>query len=122
MNIEHIGVYAHDSVTLTEWYSRVLGLKEVGRIEREGRAPVVFLQGEKGAVVEILPTDARVSQRNLDCPGYSHLGVAVTDIEREKGRLADAGVELTGVRTTSNGWTIGYFRDPEGNVIELIER
>ena len=122
MNVEHIGIYARDSAALAEWYTRVLDLSEIRRIERHGMPPVVFLQGEGGAVVEILPTDVEGATRDLKCPGYTHLGIAVDDLAAEQERLGAHGVEVSGVRTTSNGWTIGYFQDPEGNVLELIQR
>jgi len=122
MNIEHIGIYSQDPAALAAWYSRVLGLHEVRRIEREGRPPVVFLQGATGVVVEVLPAVSPGAPRRLDAPGYSHLGIVVDDIEGTRDRLADEGIELTGVRATSNGWTIGYLTDPEGNIIELVER
>jgi len=122
MNVEHVGIYARDSVALAEWYARHLQLKEVRRIERGGRPPVVFLQGEDGAVLEILPTTAAAMDRHLDSPGYSHLGIVVADLEAASERLAEEGIEVSGVRETSNGWKIGYFRDPEGNLLELVQR
>lgn len=121
MNVEHVGIYATDSVALAEWYAKALGLREIRRIERDGRPPVVFLQGEKGAVIEILPTDVESATRDLKCPGYTHLGIVVDDFVGEKDRLAAHGVKFSGVRTTSNGWTIGYFEDPEGNILELVQ-
>jgi catechol 2,3-dioxygenase-like lactoylglutathione lyase family enzyme len=122
MNVEHVGIYARDSVALAEWYAKALGLREIRRIEREDRPPVVFLTGEDGAVVEILPTDAMPTKRDLHCPGFTHLGIVVSDLDAEERRLAGLGIELWGVRATSNGWKIGYLRDPEGNVLELVQR
>jgi predicted enzyme related to lactoylglutathione lyase len=46
----------------------------------------------------------------------------VANLDTEKARLEKQGVEVWGVRSTSNGWTIGYLRDPEGNILELIQR
>jgi catechol 2,3-dioxygenase-like lactoylglutathione lyase family enzyme len=122
MNVEHVGIYARDPSALAEWYARVVGLKEVRRIEKEGRPPVVFLQGEEGAAIEILPTDAAPADRDFMRPGYSHLGIVVEDLDAEEERLAGLGVELKGIRATSNGWRIGYFDDPEGNTLELVQR
>lgn len=124
MNVEHIGVYAKDSAALAAWYADVLQLREVDRIGKEGRPPVVFLQGDHGAVVEILPADEgeACAERGLKAPGFTHLGIVVEDIEGEIKRLAARGVEVWGVRSTSNGWTIGYFYDPERNILELVER
>lgn len=122
MNVEHVGIYAQDSATLAGWYASILGLKELRRIEKEGHAPVVFLQGEAGAVVEVLPTDVAPAERDLKRPGFTHLGIVVDDLDAQQERLAALGVELWGVRATSNGWKIGYFNDPEGNILELVQR
>jgi len=122
MNIEHVGLYARDPAALATWYCDVLDLREISRIERPDRPPVIFLQGERGAVLEILPTDAALVDRHLNDPGYTHLGIPVRDFHATRERLARRGVDLHGVRTTSNGWTIGYFSDPEGNLLELLER
>ena len=122
MNIEHFGIYAQNSGELAAWYEKALQLKELNRIEKEGRAPVVFLQGDKGAVVEILPTDAPPAKRDLKSPGFTHLGIVVENLEAQQKRLAALGVEMWGIRATSNGWKIGYFHDPEGNILELVQR
>ena len=123
MDIEHIGIYAQDSAALASWYAKTLDLQEVRRIERgEGKPPVVFLQGAVGAVVEILPTDAAKSCQELNSPGFTHLGIVIEDFEAQVARLASLGIEVNGIRSTSNGWMIGYFNDPEGNVLELIQR
>ena len=122
MNVEHIGVYARDSAALAAWYGKVLELREIRRIERADRPPVVFLEGEKGAVVEILPTDAEPAKRDLNCPGFTHLGIVVDDLDAQRERLSALGVEVQGIRSTSNGWKIGYFHDPEGNTLELVQR
>ncbi len=122
MNIEHVGLYARDSAALADWYTEVFELRELDRIERPDRQPVVFLQGETGAVLEILPTEAEAVVHELDQPGYTHLGIPVANLEAARARLKRHGIEMHGVRTTSNGWTIGYFADPEGNLLELIER
>jgi len=122
MNLEHVGIYAQNSAKLSKWYAEVLELREVQRIEKEGRDPVVFLKGNEGAVVEILPTEASPAERSLDCPGFTHLGIVVADLDAQQKRLAGLGIELWGVRSTSSGWRIGYLHDPEGNILELVQR
>ena len=123
MNIEHVGIYAQDSAALASWYANTLDLQEIRRIERgEGKSPVVFLQGALGAVVEILPTDAAKSCRELNSPGFTHLGIVIEDFDAQVARLGALGIEVNDVRSTSNGWTIGYFNDPEGNILELVQR
>lgn len=123
MHIEHIGIYASDTAALAAWYAKALQLSEVRRIERgDGRAPVIFLQGDAGAVVEFLPTADAPQPRDLKTPGLTHLGIVVEDLAAEVTRLGALGVEIRDIRDTSNGWRIGYFDDPEGNILELVQR
>jgi catechol 2,3-dioxygenase-like lactoylglutathione lyase family enzyme len=122
MNAEHIGVYARDSVGLSQWYIDKLGFTVVRTLEKEGRPPIFFLKGENGIVIEILPTTSNEATRELSDPGYSHIGLVVDDFDQALSSLQSKGVSLYDVRKTSNGWTIGYFNDPEGNRLEVIHR
>jgi catechol 2,3-dioxygenase-like lactoylglutathione lyase family enzyme len=122
MNAEHIGIYARDTVALSRWYLDKLGFKVVRTLEKEGRPPIYFLKGEKGLVIEILPTTSSLVTRELSDPGYSHIGLIVEDFEQAASSLQSKGVSVYDVRTTSNGWTIGYFKDPEGNQLEIVYR
>ncbi len=122
LKAEHIGIYAKDTMGLSQWYIDKLGFKVINTLEKEGRPPIYFLQGEGGLVVEILPTNSSKKERELSSPGFSHLGLVVDDFEESKQALEDRGVNLDNIRNTSNGWTIAYFTDPEGNQLELVYR
>jgi hypothetical protein len=98
------------------------GFSVIRTLEKEGRPPIFFLQAEGGLMIEILPTDSPRSNRELSDPGYSHLGLVVDSFDQVSSSLATKGVSLYNVRQTSNGWTIGYFKDPEGNQLEIIYR
>ena len=122
MYAEHVGLYAADPVALAKWYIVTLGFEVVRTLEKEGRPPIYFLKGDQGLVIEILPTGAAHPTRELSDPGYSHLGLIVEDFDQAAASLQSKGVSLSNVRQTSNGWTIGYFDDPEGNRLEIVYR
>jgi glyoxylase I family protein len=122
MYAEHVGLYAADPVELAKWYIETLGFEVVRTLEKEGRPPIYFLKGDQGLVIEILPTNAARAARELSDPGYSHLGLIVEDFDQAAASLQSKGVSLSNVRQTSNGWTIGYFDDPEGNRLEVVYR
>jgi glyoxylase I family protein len=122
VNAEHIGIYAHDPACLSEWYIDKLGFTVVRTLEKEGRPPILFLQGEAGMVIEILPSTSPRPDRGLMDPGYSHIGLLVSDFEQAVASLQSSGVSVHDARSTSNGWTIGYFEDPEGNQLEIVYR
>jgi catechol 2,3-dioxygenase-like lactoylglutathione lyase family enzyme len=122
MNAEHIGIYAGDPSALCLWYVEKLGFSVVRSLEKEGRPPIFFVQGEDGMVIEILPSTGPRPPRQLMDPGYSHIGLVVADFDQAAARLASHGVPVHDARSTSNGWTIGYFEDPEGNQLEIVYR
>jgi len=121
--IEHIGIYARDVERLAKWYQDVLGFKIIRVLEKPGRPPIYFLGYENcGCIIEILPTQKEGKGRELNDPGFSHIGIVVDDFEKAIDHLKSKGVEVFGVRKTSAGWMIGYFRDPEGNILEIVKR
>jgi len=122
LKAEHIGVYASDPIGLSKWYVDKLGFEVIRTLEKEGRPPIYFLQGVGGMVLEILPTKLPKDERELASPGFSHIGLIVEDFEKTDLILRQGGILLDDVRKTSNGWTIGYFKDPEGNQLELVYR
>lgn len=123
MKPEHVGIYAKDVEVMRQWYCEVLGLKVIRKLEKAGRPPIYFLAGEEGGlIIEILPTTVGRKERELTDPGYSHIAVEVDNFDEVESYLKLKGVELFGVRMTSAGWKIGYFKDPEGNVIEVVQR
>jgi catechol 2,3-dioxygenase-like lactoylglutathione lyase family enzyme len=122
MRIEHIGIYARDTRALADWYRNRLGFHVIRTLEKEGRPPIYFLAAEEGGEIEILPTDEERSDRALTAPGLSHIGLVVDDFEAIERRLEAGGLQLHGVRDTSNGWRIGYFEDPEENTLEIVYR
>ena len=122
MNAEHVGIYAKDSVGLSQWYIDTLGFTVVNTLEKEGRPPIFFLKAQEGMVIEILPTTSTPVARQLSDPGYSHIGLVVGNFDQAAASLESKGVTLHAVRQTSNGWTIGYFDDPEGNRLEIVYR
>jgi len=122
VKIEHIGIYAHDTKALADWYVGIVGLRIVRRLEKQGRPTIYFLAAAEGSEIEILPTEESRADRSLNAPGLSHIGLVVEDFEATQARLRENGVRLYRVRDTSNGWRIGYFEDPEGNTLEIVHR
>ncbi|MBN1317818.1 MAG: VOC family protein [Anaerolineales bacterium] len=122
MKFEHIGIYARDPQSLAEWYCRVFNLAVVRTLVKAGRPPIYFLKGEEGVVIEILPTSEPGPDRKLPDAGLSHIGIEVDNHPEMVSHLGTLGVPVYDVRDTSQGWTIGYLKDPEGNVLEIVAR
>ncbi len=121
-SIEHIGLAAQDTVRLNDWYTRVLGARVV--FQSDGSPPAFFLAVPGGLLIEIYP--ARSSRGETDdngLAGWRHLALRVENIQAAQEQLTQRGVVFTEpVKPAGGGGQVLFFRDPEGNLLHLIER
>jgi catechol-2,3-dioxygenase len=122
MKLEHVGIYAKNAEALAKWYISILNLKVTRKLEKPGRPPIYFLKSNEGLEIEILPTTKEGKPRDLEDKGFSHIGIVVEDFDTLASQLESKGISIHGVRYTSAGWKIGYFKDPEGNILEIVQR
>jgi catechol 2,3-dioxygenase-like lactoylglutathione lyase family enzyme len=142
----HVNIIARDWKRLAEFYERVFGCTPVPP-ERDlsgqwiedltgvtgASIHGVHLRlpglGNEGPTLEILQYSQEVERREpaINEPGYAHIALEVECIDfvrnavtEEGGKLAGKMVtrEIPGVRKV----TLVYVRDPEGNLIELLQR
>lgn len=121
----HIGIMAKDPEGLCKWYCDVLGFKVIFEIPKTERRPhpIYFIQFGTKTTIEILPaSDREKIERETNDPGFSHIGILVDDFDETAKSLESKGITLRNVRQTGLGWKIGYFDDPEGNLIEIVFR
>jgi len=103
----------------TEVADRIYGLRDTAVRMCLLRLGSVFLEvfefrSPRGARAPGLP--------QVNTPGYTHLCLQVADIEAEYRRLSAAGMSFTCPPQTLRGWCKAtYGRDPDGNLIELLE-
>jgi hypothetical protein len=62
-----------------------------------------------------------MDRENAD-PGLSHLAVTVSDFDGAVKDLAGKAVVVENIREASGGVKVGFFRDPEGNLLQVIHR
>jgi catechol 2,3-dioxygenase-like lactoylglutathione lyase family enzyme len=146
--IDHVNLVVTDLPRMLAFYRDVLGLvvtkhvtiggdwigKTVGL--RDVRAEVVYLDLPAGPRVELLrylsPEAVRVpGVERPNAVGLRHLAFRVDDIDGAVARLRGAGVDffsevqlVPDSQVTYAGGVrkrLIYFRDPEGNVLELCE-
>ncbi len=112
-------IYGRDLKRMREFYSSLLNTSPVA--EEEGRH-VFFRLGDVMLLI-FNPDKTRESEDvpPHGCYGPSH--VAFYTSEREYGawreRLKEMGVEIEMERTWPSGGRSLYFRDPEGNSVEI---
>ncbi|MFM2321301.1 MAG: hypothetical protein RL612_448 [Actinomycetota bacterium] len=132
MNIDHVGMSVANLDAQVEWYTKVFGFKtarafEVPPIGLRG----IFLVGEDGFAIELL--EKQGSTRNFKAnnvaegalnQGFGHLCYRVDNVTVMNARLIEHGaVQIMPVQESPEpGVTMAYVADPEGNLIEIIDR
>ena len=99
---------------LLPFYRDVLGLK-VG-LQIEG----FVVLGDMGTPVLALGTHSEVRGRNTD-PARHMVGLGTDDVDAEWKRLKAAGVEFVENPTDYGALRIATLKDPEGNLIQLLQ-
>ena len=118
--VDHPAVAAENVDTLADWYCEALGFEKLFRDPR----PIWLVKAPDGVILEILPIDnnPRPTRTNLT-PGWSHVAFGVTDIEAGIVHLDTYSVQWTSpLSPATGGGKVRTFKDPEGNVLQLIER
>ena len=118
--IDHPALAADDVDGLANWYCDVLGYEHLFRDAR----PIWLLKAPDNTILEILPKDdnPRPKRTNLT-PGWSHLAFGVDDIEAAIQHLDNHNINWSSVLSpATGGGQVRTFFDPEGNVLQLIQR
>ena len=119
--IVETGVYIDDIEAAGRFYGGVLGLQELGRepgrhvFFRVGDAQVLLLFVPEGTETgDILPSHGARG------PGHFALGIAPGDLAAWRARLEAHGVAIEHEADWPRGGHSLYFRDPAGNLVELV--
>lgn len=125
----HASIRSSDLERSIDFYTRLLGLKVLSRREiKQTNAEIVFLQDPDGKGCTLELTVYR-DQKKFVQPEYQerlfdHLGFTVSDINQTIVSLRKEKVIVTDepFKLGPNGPTIAFVEDPDGTLIELIER
>ncbi len=117
--IEHLGIYSKDTAALKDWYLRVLGFKVVS----DNGKGTYFIKAPGGGMIELVNAVEDGGVLGDKVSGLRHVALWVDNFEEMVEKLkeekvvvvSDAVVGPTGVKTF-------FFRDPDGNVLHLINR
>lgn len=118
--IDHPAIAANDVEKLADWYCEVLDYEKFFKDPQ----PIWIIKAADGSYIEIMPKDDNPRQQRTVCtPGLSHLALRVSDFEAAVAQLDSKGVVWTsGVFEAKGGGKIRNFEDPEGNMLQIVDR
>jgi len=124
----HTSIRTSNMERSIDFYSKFLGLNLQSRIEiKQTNAEIAFLQDveRKGCTLELTfyRNQGKFVQPEYEERLFDHLGFEVADINKTIADLRRENVTITDEPFKLNGkTTIAFIEDPDGTLIELIER
>jgi catechol 2,3-dioxygenase-like lactoylglutathione lyase family enzyme len=130
---DHVGISVSDLPAATDWWCRALGLTVEYRVEPPGTDLTgVMLIHPSGLRVELLHRPGALAFPAPSGPveaagrrGYGHLCLRVGDVAAAFAALVDAGATPRKPPAPSParpGATTAFVADPDGNLVELLDR
>ena len=125
----HTSIRASNMGQSIDFYSRLLGLSLVSRREiPQNNAEIAFLQDPqaKGAKLELTfyRDQKKFSQPEYEDRVFDHIAFEVKDMNQTIVAMRKENVTITDepFKLTATGSLIAFVEDPDGTLIELIER
>ncbi|MEU6350811.1 VOC family protein [Streptomyces sp. NPDC047072] len=132
VRLDHVGVNVCDLAAQTAWYQRAFGLKTVFEFHLEGPGlRGVVLEHPDGWRLELLARPGSAPGLRAPDPitaalteGYGHFAVTTPELDPVHVALLahGAGEAVAPGPSPEPGVRMAWVTDPEGNLIELIER
>jgi catechol 2,3-dioxygenase-like lactoylglutathione lyase family enzyme len=136
--VRHVGIVVRDLELAVRFYQDLLGLEVVHRQEESGsyldtmlgltnaRATTVKMSAAEGpTLVELLKFHSHPDDRPAAHPynlGPTHVAFTVADLQQRYERLSQQGTRfMAPPEAAPGGALVTFCRDPEGNLIELVE-
>ncbi len=120
-SIEHIAIFASDPKSLAQWYCDTLGFGTLVSKEDKGQ---YFIDLQEGGVLEILPArNDRQMEPHPNDLGIRHIAFTVDDYDATATSLEERGIAFLNPHPESSGSNrLNFFRDPEGNILQMVWR
>jgi len=122
IGIAHVGIRVRDLAISREFYEGIGFTFVAGPL---GPEPVAILDHPSGVTLNLILNGDSSSTENVlmdvseKYPGYTHMALAVRDVELVKEALEDQSVTITEGPVEFPGARALFIRDPDGNVIEF---
>lgn len=129
---DHVGLSVADLEQACEWYCRAFGLSVETQFAVSGTdLRGIMLQHASGYRIELLHRPGSAPGIEPDSPltaaatrGYGHFCLCVQDVDAAYANLIAAGARMRMAPSPSprKGARVAFLADPEGNLIELLDR
>jgi catechol 2,3-dioxygenase-like lactoylglutathione lyase family enzyme len=119
----HINIKVSNLDRSLHFYERVLGFRLVYDNSAKRAQDRVLIGIVAGTALELtLPGDGISTPRDATSAGYSCITFSVPDVDAAYAALLAEGVACEGSLTTlDTGTRLAFFRDPDGNLLEVID-
>jgi glyoxylase I family protein len=118
--IEHVAIASPDPHRLAEWYVEHLGFVVN---YRSSRGKTVFIKAADGSMVEIIEASPNtIPATGMNTAGLRHIALTVADFPAAYSRLKEKGISFLTDPQTTNGNSLAFFTDPDGNILHLLHR
>lgn len=128
VSMNSIRITADDPLAVGEFYKTVFGMQEVNRLNLQGGAVELFLNFGGSVDAAKANSDAQlvIMQRQAGeaQDGVAHLILDVTDMAALVDAIKAAGgtIDREPFVFGDSGITIGMFKDPAGNTVEMLQQ
>jgi glyoxylase I family protein len=117
LGLEHTAIASANPELLAQWYCDHLDFHINFRYDA-----FFFVKAKNGSMLEIIPAKGGRFEETPATPGIRHLAIAVDNFDDAYLHLKNKGVVFTGEPYNNQGNRLVFFKDPEGNLLHLIER
>jgi lactoylglutathione lyase len=121
-SIAHVAIRVQDVSRTLDFYVGKLGMREMMRLDRDGRLWLLYLRITDTQFLEVFPDGEGERAAEREAVGYNHMCLEVGDIEVALQELESAGVALIrGKQMGADGNWQAWIEDPDGHRIELMQ-
>jgi glyoxylase I family protein len=118
--IEHVAIASSDPLRLALWYVEHL---DFVINYQPASSQTVFIKAADGSMIEIIESAPdTVPAAGMNPAGLRHLALTVADFPEVYASLKSKGVRFLTDAQTTNGNSLAFFTDPDGNILHLLHR
>lgn len=117
--LEHAAIASPDPDRLAAWYVEWLDFAVESKSPRSG---TYFLRGRNGSRIEVIRAETPAQSPEMKDAGLRHLALITDEFDVDYARIQASGAALAGEPEDKGGNRVVFFRDPDGNLLHLIQR